>query len=535
MRISIFDQSNSLALSADLVRQWTYNGGPVGYQLDEDGAVQIINGVVDGDGVGTVFASKIVVECDYPITLPCARDGWHVDGGRLTIGGGGECLPPQSCLTIRTRGIPHRPGPFEMHGVTLPHAYTDRTPDIETKFRAALASGGAEQYSGGILPTLFETGFGLWRPEGRALPDSAYGGGYSIEPISGYERSAILAIMRNDAVMERHRIFAVNAVDGLPVAHPTLPEGGYSLARGWAKSTVLPRFCKPLNSDPYDARRVPVSWNAGTCSYLARLCGIGDAYYSGTSPHDHEHTIRALRHAKAASMIWHDAPATRFLAMIAQEILWAWPNAPHVTIGQGSSMMGRAYAWSLDALLAAGRPEAKAFVEAAVAAQMSNGQTMRMSHGYYFPVPSPWAVSPDVPNPFPITTDVASAKECFYMAHSLSIGRHPRNAKLMLQKALDVGVAQGGVVPRDFGVGTTGGAAFPDLDGRSHPQNYDHWLGIGKGAWDYGQSWIQHYGLLLGTPTQGRASSIADLKVKLQNEQTGRSQCVAALAALEAT
>ena len=531
IQVTIYDQSGSPALAATLHRAgWSYEGGPAGYWLDEDGTLQILPSVYDGDAVGGILLSRIVIRADYAMTPP-PRDGWALsdNGQTLTIGGGGECLPAQSCYTIRTRWSPNRmvPGAFEMHGIPLPLAYVNA--DADQKFLTALRTGQPELYSGGVLPWLLTAGYGkLHRPAGKNNYDAAYGGGWGLEPVSGYARSPV-DVLRADVSCERQRVWCVSAASGEPVANPTLPDGGYAMTRGWQRPAVLGRFCKPLDpSNPYDARVVPVLWNSGTCPYLYQMCGVGDFLYNGHERHDQQHLIRAICKAKAGWLIWKSKACKRFLDMVAQECLWAMPSPPEVQAGNGSAAMGRAYAWMLDALIAAGRPEAKAFVEAAVKAQMPNGQCMRVPYPTNW-VPDPHTVSPDVPDPFPQNVDVAKPNEGFYLGHGFLIGAHPRNARLLLEKSL----AFAGVVPRDFGVGVRGGTAFKTLDARHNPSNYDHCLGIGDGAWAFGKEWVEPFAFRLATPSQGIPANWDDARAKLKQEEIGRSQTVAYMAFAE--
>lgn len=530
IRIKLYSQSGSLMQSWNIDKLWTYSGGAVGIDSDRAGNVMLINGVYDGDVVGHLYCSRIEVETDYPITCPL-RPGWNVSGNRLTIGDNGpHMIPAQSCLTIRTRWDPGSmvaPARWEMHGIALPTTYVNQS--VTDAFIEALRTGAVQPYGGAqgrILPDLRETGCGFWRPPFLGGTDDQNGGGYGIEPISGYLRTP-WDVIRADLVGERQRVWAVRASDGKPVEAPQVDAGGYHLTRGWKKASKLPRFVVDVGGDERRSKHA----NAGSCPYEARLTGLD--FYSGFVEHNGEHMIRATRFQKAAAMLWGDGPAKKRLAMYAQECLWAYPFAPAVTAGQGG-VMGREYAWVIDCLIAAGRKEAAPLVEAASIAQMANGQCMRRSYGSYNPVPDPWTPSPDVPNPFPASTDVASAKEGNYLAHSFILGAHPRNARKLLEKAFDDAVANhNGVPPRDYGVGTKGGLAFEELDGRSNPSNFDHWIGLGAGAWAYGRAFLEKYGTKLPTPTQGLATSMQDLKTKLAAEESGRSQCVAAMSALE--
>jgi hypothetical protein len=524
MRLKLFSQSGSVLFAWNVEKLWTYEGSPIGIDADRAGNVMLVNGVYDGDGVGNVYLSKLEIECDYPITCP-PRAGWFVQGNKLTIGSGLEMLPTGSALTIRTRWNPEEikaPERWEMHGCGLPLSFV--RDDTEWKFLEALRTGAPEQYSGGVLPTLMETGCGMWRPAGRASSDSNYGGGWRVEPVSGFERSPVLAMIRDDCVAERQRVWCVHARTGEPVTNPET-YGRYALTRGWTRDVKL-----PFNTTPTTGNLVvPKSFNEGSCPYEARLTARTDIY-SQFQETDGQHGIRRTSSAKAAALLWNDGPAKRRLAMYAAESLYAYQGPISARAHNGSSGIAREYAWVVDTLRAVRHPRTPEFENAMIASQMPTGQCMREASDKQNWIPSPYVTSPDVPNPYPLTTDTMQVFEGWYHAHNFFVGGHPRNARLLVETAFnEAALKHGGTPPRHYGVGTKGGAAFAELDGRSVPKNYDYYVALGEAMWHFGKDWAEQYVFRMPIPDQGIPTNWADARAKMLRSETARSQLVAAM------
>jgi hypothetical protein len=539
-------------IERELAPGWNHLGGSMRASL-YDGCVVIGNDVGDQGPFGIVEFDSISIDFGHGQLSIVPRKWWTVDGSVLTIASGQrECIVPRGSLRVRYarsadwRDIFAAFAPPSAWSVAVgrvivplpddPYLRAEAL-DVEQKLLNALASGDKQSYAvDGALPDLLEPGVGIWRPAGKALPDQTYGGGWGLEPISGWERSALLAVLRHDLAMERH---AVGWYSSTGEILPTLPtdSGYYALARGWAASTVPSACSEPVSpGNPYDARRQPNGWAATTCSYAARLTGM--SFYDGFPSHDGQHLVRATRHAKSAANLWGDDVARDDLAMIAADAGYAWPALPIVSAGQGCSM-GREAAWVVDSLAAGGQARrARKIADQGVKAQMPTGQIMRASYGTGWAfIPGPWHASAAVPIPIPQHHDCAATMESFFWAHALvQAGHVPAAIKLAAPYIGADGIAsQLRYLPKFVAVADKAGSTHRTVTSWAGNNGYDKWLLVGlmchadpENAETYLESALD-----LPTPSSGYANTLDELKHKLVRDGIGRAQTVAAISALQ--
>lgn len=537
---------------------WTHLDGPLGAHLFDDGeraCLRLTAGVADAPGaVGSVFFSRIVVDTGEESPVIVQRAGWVVEGSRITVGSGAECIPPRGSLRIRwaRAGFSVAPPPptqwvFRVGDleIPLPESVAAREQWRVQRMLDALRDGAADW----VGARLSGPALGLWHPLGQPYTTSP--GADGIEPITGWERRWELAVLRSDLVMERQAVDCLRAADGEPLAPDEIESRGYCLDRGWSKVGQIARFCEPVTQDPYDDRRRPLRWNEGAAPYFDAIHGIDR--YSQFLPHDGMHLIRATGPAEAGAQLWADECCALDLRVMAADARLAYRDLPTVQAGKGSSLLGRREpAWCAWTMLAADAEDAfaLAFVGRARTAQMPSGIVMRLASDNGV-LGGNWALSPNgwVVDGNGITSALSAKHDLFQrmeqdfavyaFARAGEWGAAEKGARIYLPRG-----ARPSII-REAGAFKFGACA--DLHGAPHRAV----MFVTKGAGDYfghlvpglmackalqdGQDptrWIQAL-LDVPTPSGNRASTAAELRALIASDSIGPAWAIAALSALE--
>lgn len=357
-------KSRSALLTKTCSPGFTYLGAGVGVKMNNAGDLRITNGVQDGDGLGGIFFDNIDVRETR-------------SSGIRTFGAGKNYFMPRASYRIRSvetlAELEHRESPrtFTYGGKTYPFAASLRNVSAFWDY--------------GIRP------HGMWECMGERQPDT--GGMKGIEPMSGFQASAQNLVRRSDAISNRTPLDCCDHT-----GKPLLVAQIVNDDRGYQKTTQITALCKLVDPhNPYNDNRLPVEWNAGSCSYHDDILGLNR--YDGELPANQQHGIRTLA-ANIAAAKCGDVLAQDDLDFYANDGLLAQRQAPVVDdahVGLGSYYYGtraaawREWAWQHSALATA---QAQAFVVQYVRALMGNGFVQNMaSTGPWSPTPASFGIA----------------------------------------------------------------------------------------------------------------------------------------------
>ena len=408
-----------------------------------------------------------------------------------------EVLPPRSGLIRRSTFPARSPATFKIGRKEVPYA-----PSL--KYKSPSASR--------VLEPL-----GTWRVAGTMQADTP--GADGIEPLCGYSRDPIAIVGLSDAMMARTALYWVSMETGEPLS--SIPQT-YADSRGWAKDTQIHDVCDPFSADPYDDRRKPKQANAPNgCPYEDALTGL-DRYNSWIAP-DGQHIIRTLGPVLAA-VACGDPVAAFYAKVLAADAKYAHVTIPPYSPHMGSTYFGtRAVAWQA---LAMGLP--RFTIDAIVAVQMPNGFFQRAPFGTTFS-PDPWQ---DLGCPKNIC--VAATMEHFITVYVLAQAGQTVAVQRAMAGVFDH-IGDRGYVPKFAGVSATLSMPFGVSEWWG-PPDYFPWLALGAYAAlapNDRVNW-ERWCLSISTPSQGRATSLKDLRDRLRKDELGRGLCVAMLSVLEA-
>jgi len=379
----------------------------------------------------------------------------------------------------------------------------------------------------------------LWKLAG--VPQAAPPGAERIEPVAGWQMNGAWFWEAHKAFMGRSAIDCLRKEDGEPFANPSRPQG-YNNVRGWAKTTKLERFCQPFG-DQYDDRRKPADVTDGTCPYRDMILGLNRD--NGWLPSDDQHMGNSTWAGRALALIYWE-PAMFDLKMFATDVGYSNPGAPKGTDHQGSNYFGRrGPAWAMQTLMYGGRSlvqVSKEMAEDTAESQMiGSGQFMRLTEGSPAAQglsPSLWVGGPGMADPLPTTMDGGYTYEHWLTLFGLAEHGHWREIAQAVEGVFESSVVKSkGYVPKGFAVAPRAGTPYRKLSQGAGGGDYLPLLGAGlmacKVLHDGGDpTKYLNYGLRIATPTQGKATSLADLYNRGCNDWLGRSQLVPILSAL---
>lgn len=522
---------------------WVMGVGPLGFRVWHDGTVDVDCGVANNGPVGAVFYQRIEVDySDTPRVLP--RKGWRVQGNMLVLGEtpGGDVLAGRQCFRIRTtNGYSARAATDTFHigriGIRLPVCMKGLDAWRHDRLLACLKNGTADSYGADV----WSANLGPYHPLGEAI--AGEGGGFGIETVSGWNGDALLDILRADLTLERNHLSCVDKDTGNPLPSSKVACPNYSGSRGWFKSGQLDAWCDLFDpTNPYDDRRKPKTWNAGSAAYFNALCGVD--FYSDFQPANFEHLIRAMYHARAAAQIYADEPSKHTLAMIAQDTAYTntWKDGRvniGFTAGQGSGVLGRREcAW---VIVATGSRDIAA---ACAVAAMPTGIVQNCKGPWSGWIPDPSLEQVTIPYgtttpkhwpPCKPTDGVFQLYEEVMLRHAMvQTGRTDiaTKATASIYEGSPSWMKTVGYLPK-FAVVSENGVPRTTLGQAVDWQDYTPFMGLGLMAHIDRARWLPHF-LDIGTPTMGKGSTLAEQKAKMIADLPGRSQLVAALSALEA-
>jgi len=510
MQFAIVDQAEKKIVEKELQPGWNALVGSLGcHYWPRNGCIRLSNGVYDGAWVGGVYISHI-----------------EINGSRR--GNGREYLPPRSVLYLDTFGGA-RPG----------HATAGVVGGVPVPFSQDAAS----MHRARGEATYTEALGDLWKVAGVPQPNPP--GVEWIEPVCGWQMNGPFHWERHKATMGRTALDCLQAANGEPYRNPAR-NGYYTGSRGWGKVTQLPRFAA-LNSDQYDDRRMPIDWNTGNCPYRDRLLGLNQ--YNGWLPSDDQHLGNTTASAKALDLVGWE-PAQFDLSMIGWDCSYARDSIPATVAGQGSDFYGRrAVAWSIDTMRMDRQlfPRSRLLVDQTLKAMTPAGQVMRVSEGSQAAQgfsPALWTAGPGVPDPLPTSEDIGYTYELWLTAYALATHGEWRAVQKIVNGMFAASgvfpsiVKKRGYVPKGVAVGRKDGVAYPVIAAGAGIPDFMPSIGIGLLACQAiheGRNPKKYleFGLLFSTPTQGKATTLIDLRNRLRNEWGGRSQVVCLLSALE--
>lgn len=531
-------------IARELETGWTYLEGPLGVHLFNHLA-RITAGVANGDGAGLVHWRSIELTFPGAVWTPPRLGFSQPKPNVIRIGGGDECFSPGRALRVPILDAPNA-WPAQLtdefavsstFSIKLPESMRGKwLPD----YQGALLSGARAEY---LRPATC----GVWRFIGADVPNE--GGLKMVEPISGWEQHAPTLLLRAWLAADAAPLDYLDKVTGEPLAKaaPADPrQTDYFLNRGPFRNAKHGGLWKAANtSPPWESNAaVPVTWNAGSCSYAAALCS-----FDNDAP-DGQHLIRLTAPLEAAAQLFGDECAAFDLRVLEADCGYGsmYVKQPEALARAGSGWFGRRepawVAWSTHVL---GGEIAKRTARA----QMTNGGFMRVGIAQDDFIPSPWRPSPPIVMvPLPSTSQIEPSMERWLTVHALVRHGYERNAiEACAREFLDLTSVsrRTGAVPKFFEVaidaspGENGSTALSVLRRvRNGTGGSDFAVPLATGVMacleqargDDGGKWL-HAQSQLSLPTKGRPVSIPDMGVRLRDEYGGRSQIVALSAALE--
>jgi len=411
-------------------------------------------------------------------------------------------LPPRSGLVFRKTYPKRTPAAFKIGRKEVPYAksLSSKLPD----------AGGYARLSR------------LWLVAGTQQADTP--GAIGIEPLCGYSRDPVQIVNLADAMMARTALYWLNCATGEPI--PSIPQP-YADSRGWAKDTQIHDVCDPFSTDPYDDRRKPKQANPPNgCPYEDALTGL-DRYNSWIAP-DGQHIIRTLGPVLAA-VACGDPVAAFYAKVLAADAGYATTVNVGVQDGCGSTYFGtRAVAWQTLAMLGTNRDRARQLLTGMLACQMPNGGFQNAPFGTTFS-PDPWQDF-GCPKTYNVEASMERAISTYVLAQAGQVDA----VRKSLSGVFDSHVIANGYVPK-FLVVAKNGVPVGQLTEGYGPPDYFPWLALGAYAALAPQDRVnwERWCLSIATPSQGRATSLKDLRDRLHKDELGRGLCVAMLSVLE--